>query len=248
MKKLYLSAAFSLLFSALVHGQTNAPAASGNSAPPIDATIDFAATSAAHVKLFDSSTTAICSASPQPFTDASTTFLPISLNVSLPSAPSPAPPPGPNSYDTLRWQIALGVAWERFRSNIFNASSVGLNTTATYFLNDWFGVDGNVAVTFAPTIFQNEHIKLVNFGVGPRIAWRERRFEPFAHVLFGFSHELPQTAASSTTSYLIQAGGGTDYRMWSVLSLRAEADYLRNGFFGRSQNNFFLSAGFVFNF
>lgn len=250
MKKLCLGALLSLTFCAFAHAQNESARVA------MEPRIDFAATSAAHISLLDAgSSRDRNSRAAQPLTAtragsfSASSFRGSTASATLPGgALPPTPAPNPNSYDVTRWQLAVGFAWERFRSNIFNASAVGINSSVTYFFRDWFGMDGQVSAMFAPTILQNEHVKLANYGVGPRIAWRGRRYEPFAHVLVGGAHALPQTAGNSQNALMIQAGGGADYRLWPVLSLRGEADYLRTGFFGTSQNNLFLSAGFVFNF
>jgi hypothetical protein len=165
---------------------------------------------------------------------------------------SPSPSPDPKfvygGRDDFRWQLAIGADWIRFRSSIFNASAVGISTSVTYFTNEWFGVEGTVSTGFAPEIFDREHVKLLVYGAGPKIAWREKKWEPWAHAIFGGSHEQPQTADHSRNSYAIEAGGGADYRFNPRLSGRLEGDWVRTGFFGQSQNNFQLMGGVVFHF
>lgn len=166
--------------------------------------------------------------------------------------PSPAPAPDPKfiygGRDDFRWQLAIGADWIRFRSSIFNASAVGINTSVTYFTNEWFGIEGNVSTGFAPQIFDREHVKLLVYGAGPKIAWREKKWEPWVHAIFGGSHEQPRVAGSSKNSYAIEAGGGADYRFNPRFSGRLEADWVRTGFFGQSQNDFQLMGGIVFHF
>jgi opacity protein-like surface antigen len=171
-------------------------------------------------------------------------------SAALPGDPAAAPDPKfiYGSRDDYRWQLGLGASWERFRSTIFNASAVGINTSISYYLNDWLGVEGNVMTGFAPEIFQQEHVKLLNFTGGPRVAWRQRRWEPWAHALVGLAHEQPQTAGHSRNGFAAQLGGGADYRINPRLSLRLEGDYLRTMFFSQSQNNFTLMGGFVIHF
>jgi hypothetical protein len=166
------------------------------------------------------------------------------------AAPSPSPDPKfvYGGRDDFRWQLAIGAEWIRFRSSIFNASAVGINTSVTYFTNEWFGIEGSVSTGFAPEIFDKEHVKLLVYGAGPKIAWREKKWEPWAHAIFGGSHEQPQTAGNSRNSYAIEAGGGADYRFNPRLSGRLEADWVRTGFFSQSQNNFQLMGGVVFHF
>lgn len=165
---------------------------------------------------------------------------------------TPAPAPDPRflygGRDDYRWQLGIGVDWIRFRSSIFNASAVGVDSSVTYFMNDWFGVEGNVATGFAPEIFDREHVKLLVYGGGPKIAWRQHKWEPWVHAIVGGAHEQPQTAAGGKNAFAVEAGGGADYRFNPRFSGRLEADWVYTGFFGQTQNNFKLAAGVVFHF
>jgi len=180
---------------------------------------------------------------------------PVPFGNAVPTAASPTPTPSPDpkflygGRDDFRWQLAIGADWMRFRSSIFNASAVGFKTSVTYFTNNWFGVEGNVTATFAPEIYDREHVKLVTYGGGPKIVWRERRWEPWAHAIFGGMHEQPQTAGGfSKHTWMIELGGGADYRFNPRLSGRLEGDWVRSAFFGEGQNNFELMGGIVFHF
>src|ERR1700676_247926 len=183
-------------------------------------------------------------------------FAPLPAFASLPGnavpEASPLPAPDPKfiygGRDDFRWQLGIGADWIRFRSSLFNASAVGINTSVTYFTNEWFGIEGNMSTGFAPQIFDREHVKLLVYGAGPKIAWREKKWEPWAHLIVGGSHEQPQTAGNSRNSYAIEAGGGADYRFNPRFSGRLEGDWVRTGFFGQSQNNFQLMGGIVFHF
>lgn len=169
----------------------------------------------------------------------------------VPANPAP-PPPDPKflygGRDDYRWQLGLGASWERFRSSIFNASAVGLNTSVAYYTNDWLGIEGNLMTGFAPTIFDHEHVKLFNFTGGPKIAWRQRRWEPWVHGLVGFSHEQPQTASGGRNAFAAQVGGGADYRINPRLSARLQGDWLHTQFFSQSQNNITLAGSLVIHF
>src|SRR5580704_6025925 len=170
------------------------------------------------------------------------------------AAPDPVPSPTPapkfiyGGRDDFRWQLGIGVDWLRFRSSIFNASAIGFNTSVTYFTNDWFGVEGDFSTGFAPEILDREHVKLLIIGGGPKIAWRERKREPWMHAIVGFAHEQPQTADNTRHAFAVKVGGGADYRFNPRLSGRLEGDWVRTSFFSQSQNNFELSAGVVFHF
>jgi opacity protein-like surface antigen len=166
--------------------------------------------------------------------------------------PSPAPAPDPKfiygGRDDFRWQLGIGFDWLRFQNSIFNASAVGVKSSVTYFTNEWFGIEGNVSATFAPEIFDREHVKVLVYGAGPKIAWRERKWEPWAHAIIGGSHEQPQTAGNSKNAFAVQVGGGADYRFNPRLSGRLEANWVHTNYFSQSQNNFELMGGVVFHF
>jgi hypothetical protein len=250
MKRLLVSVL--LLGSVSVaQAQMNAPILQidrGNAAP------DFSATSAAKAVLLGDLFAADTFSSPavKPTTTfaapAVTTALALPLENAEPAAPSPQPRFLYGGRDDYRWELSLAASWLRFRSNVFNASAVGVSTSLTYFTNDWFGVEGNVTAVFAPTIFQNEHVKIATYGAGPKIAWRQKKWEPWLHGIFGGAHEVPKIAGQSKNSYAIKVGGGADYRWNPRLSFRLEGDYVRTGFFNRSQNNFQLAGGIVFHF
>jgi opacity protein-like surface antigen len=167
-----------------------------------------------------------------------------------PAEPSPAPNPKYvyGSRDDYRWQLALGISLVRFRSSLYYATGVGSNTSLTYFTNEWLGVEGNVNTAFAPTIYQNEHIKYVSYGGGPKVAWRARKWEPWLHTIAGGVHILPQTAGSSQNGFGLQVGGGVDYRIYPHLSARLELDWVRTHLFSAWQNSAQANLDIVLHF
>lgn len=178
---------------------------------------------------------------------------PSSANASAPAADPAATPAAKPKYvfgerDDYRWQLALGVEFFRFQSNLINASMVGTNTTVTYFTNDWFAIEGNLVTGFAPQIYDREHVKYFGGGGGFRIGTRKARFEPWFHGLIGGGHLQPQTQGNSRGALTAQAGIGLDYRVHARLSLRAETDYVYSDFFKQTQNNFQAVASVVFHF
>src|SRR5947207_2900486 len=106
---------------------------------------------------------------------------------------------------------------------------------------------GNVAQEFS-AIFANEHVKITTYGAGPKIARRQKQWEPWLHAIFGGAHEQPQVIGQGRNSYAIKAGGGGDYRWNPRISFRLEGDYVRTGFFSQSQNSFQIAGGVVFHF
>jgi opacity protein-like surface antigen len=167
-----------------------------------------------------------------------------------PAEPSPAPSPKYvyGSRDDYRWQLALGISLVRFRSSQYDATGVGSNTSVTYFTNEWLGVEGNVNTAFAPTIYQNEHVKYVSYGGGPKVAWRSRKWEPWLHTIVGGVHILPQTAGFSQNGFGLQVGGGLDYRIYPHLSTRLELDWVRTHLFGAWQNSAQANLDIVLHF
>jgi hypothetical protein len=165
-----------------------------------------------------------------------------------PPARSPEPRFVFGGRDDYRWQLGFGIDWIRFRSALFNASAVGFRTSVTYFTNSWFAIEGSISTAYAPEIFQREHIKLLLYGGGPKIAWRQRQWEPWLHALVGGASERPQTARAGSNAFGVQLGGGADYRFNPRFSGRLQGDFVRTTFFNQSQNNFQLSAGLVLHF
>ena len=166
--------------------------------------------------------------------------------------PLPASPEPPKfvygSRDDFRWQLALGIGLVRFRSSFFYATGVGTNTSVTYFTNQWLGVEGNINTAFAPTIFQNEHVKYFSYGAGPKVAWRARQWEPWVHAIAGGAHVLPKTANNSKNGFNLEVGGGVDYRIYPHLSARLEVDWLRSHLFNQWQNSARANADIVLHF
>jgi opacity protein-like surface antigen len=172
----------------------------------------------------------------------------------LAAEPAEAPPASPDpkfvygGRDDFRWQLALGVAIVRFRSSLYYATGVGSNTSVTYFTNQWLGFEGSVNTSFAPTIFQNENVKVLTYGAGPKVAWRARKLEPWAHVIVGGAHVLPQTAGHGQNGFAMLVGGGADYRIYPHLSARLELDWIKTHLFGQWQNSAQANADIVLHF
>ena len=150
--------------------------------------------------------------------------------------------------DILRWQLAFGPSFVRFRSGIFDASAVGTYTSLAWSKSEWLSAEGQIVTGFAPVIYPNEHVKYVSYAGGIKLGSHKSLWEPFAHALIGGAHEQPQTPGGGRNSYMIEAGGGVDYRFWSRMSIRGEADYVRTAFFKGSQNNLQATVAAVFHF
>jgi opacity protein-like surface antigen len=251
MKRLFGLAALLLGSACVSQAQWTAPVEANEKGNVLQ---DLAVTSAAKATLFDPlfSSDMLFPAAVMPAStlDTRTVAKPLALTLDTaePAAASPKPRFVFGGRDDYRWQLGFGINWIRFRSSVFNASAVGLRTSVTYYTNSWFGIEGSVSAAYAPEIFQKEHIKLLLYGGGPKIAWRQRQWEPWLHAIVGGAHEQPQIAGSSRNTFGLQMGGGADYRFNPRFSGRLQGDYVRTTFFHQSQNDFQLSAGLVIHF
>jgi hypothetical protein len=143
-----------------------------------------------------------------------------------------------------RWEISSGYTLVEFRSRPITTSASGINTSVGYHVRRWMAVEGDFTAAFGPQIFDQEHTKYAFYGGGvhflePGWGWR-----PFAHVLVGGVHMLPQTSGGSQSGLAELGGGGMDYRWASRFSIRLEADYVRSQLYSQTQNNFQFFVGF----
>lgn len=231
-----------VLLAARAAGAQETSLGAGTAKDATNVAADFGTSSAAQVNLYTPSEGAGSFALATPATPGG------SAGAAEPAAAAPRPRFVFGGRDDYRWQLGLGIEVFRFQSSRIDATLVGLNTTVTYFTNDWFALEGNVVTGFAPEIYDREHVKYFGGGGGIRIGSRRARWEPWGHALLGGGHLQPQTADSSKNALTVQAGGGVDFRLHARLSLRAEADYVYSRFFSQNQNNYQGAAGIVFHF
>jgi len=165
-------------------------------------------------------------------------------------ATSAAPASPPYGYNEREYnlEIALGVSVIRFRSSLYEATGVGFHSAAAFFLKDWLAIEGAVTSGFAPTIYADEHIKILTYGAGPKISLGHSRIEPWVHALAGGIHALPQTAGNGRNGFQVTSGLGADYGLGPRLSIRLEGDYVRSRLFNDWQNNFQAIAAVVIHF
>ncbi len=216
----------------------------GNAAHPVSLAPRTAATSSVPLAAMSSSVSLPAMSSSVSL--AATTF----------SAPLPAAAPKPEprfvygSRDDYRWQLGFAYAYFRIRTTPITANLHGIHTSVVYYTNEWFGLEGAVTAAFGSQLpgFDREHSKLVTFSGGPRIAWRQRRWEPWGHFLVGGAHLQAQTALGGRNSIAYTAGGGADFRWNPRLSFRFQGDYVGTRLFDQTQHNFQITAGPVFHF
>ena len=178
-----------------------------------------------------------------------------SVNGDTAAVPAPPADPAPPKFyygtsEDFRFQLGVGYEYVLFRSKPFNANLNGLHTSLSYYLNDWFALEGNMVAAFGSSVFAGETAKYLLYAGGGRIAWRDprHRWEPWMHALVGGVHMNPQTALAGKNGFALQPGAGVDLRVNSRLSFRAEGDYVYSRLYSQSQNNFQFGAGAVFHF
>jgi hypothetical protein len=148
-----------------------------------------------------------------------------------------------------RWQLGLGFTYVKFRSPAIDAGMAGLNTSVTYFTNDWLGVEGNITAAFGRKIFVDDRTKYAGITGGAKIVMhQQRRWEPWAHALIGMAHVNPQLAGVGKNGVALQLGGGADFLNRRPISLRVEGDWVRTQLYSQSQNNFQVVTGVVLHF
>jgi hypothetical protein len=259
MKRLSAVAVLLLGASSLVRAQNDKPAPITND----NVAMEFSQTSAStQLALTRSDLTApfFVPSSPSNFSNSfgSTALsIPVALDGFAPQPPAePAALPEPAlrfpKYDPTQrhtqWQIGLGFAFVRFRSSVYSASAVGLNSWLSYSINNRISIEGMATAAFAPTIFLHEHVKYAGYAGGPKFTFGHDQFEPWVHVLLGGMHILPQTALGGQNGFEIVAGAGIDYNIATQWAVRLEADWVNTRVFGQSQNNGLAALGIVYHF
>jgi len=173
------------------------------------------------------------------------------------------------AQETPAWQLFGGYSFQRagvrdyFKSTpiIYTArhDSVNMNGfefSATENRNQWFGGTLDLSAHFKTpqigTVSNQERTYSIFYG--PRISYPHtiRGGSAYVHALFGAVHNsvsvTPTGPHASDFTFGVAVGGGFDLPLrneWSVRVL--QVDYVRTSAYGSGQNNFRLSAGFVFN-
>ncbi len=144
------------------------------------------------------------------------------------------------------FEIFGGYSWyhpgdDTFLPEHFNK---GWGAALTVNLNDWLGITGDGSGHY-------EDGEAYTIAGGPRFKLHRGRWEPFAEVLGGLSHWVPDGAPEQNHALLI-TGLGLDYRLSRHFAIRPiQADYVFTSFNPVSPNNgndmhgVRLQAGFV---
>jgi hypothetical protein len=95
--------------------------------------------------------------------------------------------------------------------------------------------------------FYRTDVNLYNFLGGARVSTNYGRWRPFVHGLGGVQHT--NSTGFITNHYLIDAGGGVDYKLsFRNFSWRVQGDYMFSHFLSANQNDFRASTGIVWRF
>jgi hypothetical protein len=126
----------------------------------------------------------------------------------------------------------------------------GIVGSAAWNARPWLQLVADTSYNFSSASGTN--IALYGNHYGPRVFYKERnkwRVSPFAEFLIGGSHisnKVGGTVQSADLSLSYRIGGGLDYNISPHFAVRVfEADLYHTGLFGISQNNAWVTAGFV---
>ena len=166
-----------------------------------------------------------------------------------------------------RQQFEVFGGYSYMRSNIVLSAPLTLNggtaSIAVYF-NDRFGIAGDFGLYRQNNVAgQGFNLMFSTYQFGPRLRFSNAsRATPFVHFLWGAGHDggtlytrslgygVPPLGPNYT--FVLTAGGGTDWKVSSRISIRMlEAEYMHSEFLnfsGNRQENIRLSTGVVFNF
>ena len=187
---------------------------------------------------------------------------PAALDASSPAS-EPAAPASLNPSDRQPWQFEIGYQYQHYNVFGFNAHTNGFNADITRYLNNWFGVEGAVAMGFGNTgtplnlAVSCNCAKSLFVGGGPHVAVKNgSRVEPWVHLLVGAQHfrftqagYIDGTVIGSNTAFGLMGGGGVDFKLGTRVYWRVQGDYIGTHFQGSTmQTNYSVGSGLVVNF
>jgi hypothetical protein len=125
----------------------------------------------------------------------------------------------------------------------------GATASATENLNSWFG--GRVEIGAYHGTEAGNTVSAQTVTYGPVFTYRRLRgITPFAQVQLGAIHASQGYLGISETAIKFTAitGGGVDFRISRIASVRLQADYMMTRFLTMNQNNITGTVGLVFRF
>jgi hypothetical protein len=151
-----------------------------------------------------------------------------------------------------RWEVFGGYSYLRMDSKSFgfaNDSNLnGWNAAGTF----------NITLKWSATLDLSgdygSQLKTLTYMIGPQYTWRRDKSKFFVHGLFGKMQDRVDITILTKTGFqgvgrAFAGGGGYDWDWSPRLTFRVlQVDYLNGNSFGKTQNNFRVSAGVVFHF
>ena len=153
-------------------------------------------------------------------------------------------------FEPTTWKVFVGGSFEREASQNFSGWSTSVSEYP-YREHSWVGATVEGAGAYESTSGLSP--RLYRIMGGPSVAIRTGRVQPFAHAVFGEVIEreslrrLGSSASGNVNSLGLAAGGGADFAITSVIGVRAQAEWVRNGT-GTAIYGFRTSFGVVFGF
>jgi hypothetical protein len=180
---------------------------------------------------------------------------PAAFDASSPAS-EPAAPATFQQSERASYQLGFGFQYQHFKILGETFHDIGFNTGITRYLNDWFGLEGTVAVGFGSGVTPfNLNAKSAFIGGGPHVAMQNgTRFEPWGHVLVGLEHfRFSQTNniinLNSNSSIGFMVGGGVDIKLSPRAHWRVQGDAIGSAFGSNtSRFNYSIGSGVVLNF
>lgn len=175
-------------------------------------------------------------------------------------------------------EVSVGYTYSSMDQNLSFGStghlnSNGWNTGGTFFMNNYLGLEANIAGVSGDVSGQlglaggSVSEKHYTFVFGPRVQFGHGGINPYVHGLFGLDRETLSmsvtgfSTSASGNAFATALGGGVEFGLAKHLGLTTGADYLltRHGLPGSlatlvgtsgtaTQNNFRVSAGLSFRF
>jgi outer membrane immunogenic protein len=146
-------------------------------------------------------------------------------------------------------EVAVGYSHFQIIKGLTIAMDGG-SGSATFIVNDWFGVVGDLGVYHTEPCCVD--FTATTYAFGPRLSYRKLdRFVPFAQVLFGGSNFSPTfngVSGSGGNHFSFGLGAGLDIALGKSgkVALRPQGDYFGVRVNGSVLNNARLSLGIVF--
>jgi hypothetical protein len=150
---------------------------------------------------------------------------------------------------TPAWEISSGFSYLKADINGSSFHLNGATTSATQNLNDWFG--GRLEISAYHGNEAGRTVSAQTITYGPVFSYRRLRgITPFAHVQLGTIHASQGYLGISQSAFkfAMVGGGGADFRISKVLSVRLQADYMMSRFLALNQNNLQGTVGLVWHF